>query len=138
MSYKNKLIISNINDKYKSFKRLKRIDNDLKKGCHTPSAYLKKIIEYKKKELFKMLCIQKNLLKELMLLIFSPIKTDTDDIAIESCIDDLVQLMTGQSKKKFQIIASAVVYPSNIIYRMEIFYYDVSFKKFCLYITFVK
>ena len=39
MSYKNKLIISNINDKYKSFKRLKRIDNDLKKGCHTPSAY---------------------------------------------------------------------------------------------------
>ena len=138
MSYKNKLIISNINDKYKSFKRLKRIDNDLKKGCHTPSAYFKKIIEYKKKELFKMLCIQKKLLKELMLLIFSPIKTDTDDIAIESCIDDLVQLMTGQSKKKFQIIASAVVYPSNIIYRMEIFYYDVSFKKFCLYITFVK
>lgn len=138
MSSKNKFIISSINDKYGSFKRLKRIYKDLKREGDTPSLYFENIIKNKKIELLKMICIQKKLLNELIMLIFSQIKTDIDNITIESCIDDLIQLTIGQNMKKIQMVASVTVFPNKIIYHVEIFYYDAFFKKFHLYITSVR
>lgn len=101
---------SNIHDTLKVYNRLNKIIHSLKKGKKTPGKKIVQVIAQKRKILFFLFYRLQHLLNELKLLIFSPIKTDLDQLAIESYIDELLQITIGKNKLQNQKFVYDIVY----------------------------